>query len=163
MLDLQEIALECMEELDAIGIEYGNIIEFEINTRAQRRWGQCKAIPGGYSINISIRLLQDEKARKGLKETILHELAHSCKGCMNHGTEWKRIVAKINKAYGYNIKRTNSAEDKQVESLPIEAYRHKVVCCGCGKEVYKMRECSITQYPQLWKCGRCGNNFKRVY
>ena len=46
MLDLQEIALECMEELDAIGIEYGNVIEFEINTRAQRRWGAMQSNSG---------------------------------------------------------------------------------------------------------------------
>lgn len=53
MRDLTAYAIECMTELDNIGIEYGNIIEFTVNTRAKKRWGQCKAVPGGYSINIS--------------------------------------------------------------------------------------------------------------
>lgn len=48
MRDLTAYAIECMTELDNIGIEYGNIIEFTVNTRAKKRWGQCKAVPGGY-------------------------------------------------------------------------------------------------------------------
>ena len=85
MRDLTAYAIECMNELDNIGIEYGNIIEFTVNTRAKKRWGQCRAVPGGYSINISSVLLDERNDEKGLKETIHHELLHSCKGCMNHG------------------------------------------------------------------------------
>lgn len=59
MRNLDEYAIQCMEELDAIGIEYGNIVEVKVNTRAKKRWGQCKAIPGGYSINISVVLLDE--------------------------------------------------------------------------------------------------------
>ena len=39
MRDLTAYAIECMTELDNIGIEYGNIIEFTVNTRAKKRWG----------------------------------------------------------------------------------------------------------------------------
>lgn len=116
MKNLEEYAIRCMEELDAIGIEYGNIVEVKANTRAKKRWGQCKAIPGGYSINISVALLDERNNEQGLKETIIHELLHSCKGCMNHGEKWKRLAQKVNRAYGYNIKRCSSAEDKGVQS-----------------------------------------------
>ena len=163
MLDLQKIAKECMSELDAIGIRYGNIVRFEINTRAKKRWGQCRVVPGGYAINISERLLRDESSVRGLKETVFHEIAHTCEGCMNHGAEWKRIVSMINRAYGYQIKRTGSSEEHQVENLPDEAYRHKVVCCGCGRAVYRMRECGLTRSPERWRCGKCGGTFKRIY
>jgi len=81
MRNLDEYAIQCMEELDAIGIEYGNIIEVKVNTRAKKRWGQCRAVPGGYSINISVVLLDERNDEQGLKETIIHELLHSCKGC----------------------------------------------------------------------------------
>lgn len=37
MRNLEEYAIQCMEELDAIGIEYGNIIEIKANTRAKKR------------------------------------------------------------------------------------------------------------------------------
>lgn len=163
MLNLNEIARECLEELDALEINYGKIERFEVNTRALKRWGQCRAVPGGYTINISARLLEDEKSIKGLKETIIHEIIHTCKGCMNHGTEWKRIVNIVNNKYGYNIKRTSSSEEKQVNQISMENYKHKVVCNGCGREVYKIRECSITQHPESWKCGVCGSHFSRVY
>ena len=52
MRDLEKYALECMEMLDNLGITYGNIKEFTVNTRALRRWGQCCKRPNGYYINI---------------------------------------------------------------------------------------------------------------
>ena len=42
MRDLTAYAIECMTELDNIGIEYGNIIEFTVNTRAKKRWGNAR-------------------------------------------------------------------------------------------------------------------------
>lgn len=137
MRNLNDYAKRCMTELDDIGIEYGNIIEFKVNTRAKKRWGQCKAVPGGYSINISAILLDERNDEQGLKNTIIHELLHSCKGCMNHGENWKRLATKVNRAYGYNIKRCSSADEKgvQEETRPIKTAReikYIVKCNGCG-------------------------------
>ena len=42
MKDLKMVANECMSMLENVGIEYGNITKWEINTRAIKRWGQCK-------------------------------------------------------------------------------------------------------------------------
>ncbi len=39
MRDLQVVTKECMKELDKIGIKYGNVVKFEVNTRAKSRWG----------------------------------------------------------------------------------------------------------------------------
>ena len=36
MRDLMAYAVECMTELDKIGIQYGNITEFIVNTKARR-------------------------------------------------------------------------------------------------------------------------------
>ena len=47
MKDLKKLANECMAELDAIGVQYGNVISWEVNTRAKNRWGQCRYIGGG--------------------------------------------------------------------------------------------------------------------
>lgn len=114
MRDLEQYAIQCMEELEAIGIEYGNIIDVKPNTRAMKRWGQCRSDPDGYRININTVFLDERNSEQGLKETIIHELLHSCKGCMNHGKTWKQLAAKVNSAYGYNIKRCSSAEEKGV-------------------------------------------------
>ena len=109
MKDLKKLANECMAELDAIGVQYGNVISWQINTRVKNRWGQCRYIGGGrYSINITNRLLDDNLPDEAAKETIIHELLHSVDGCMNHGPNWKRVADKVNRAYHYNIKRTTS-------------------------------------------------------
>lgn len=164
MRDLQNIAKECMNELDLIGIKYGNIKSFEINTRAKKRWGQCKAVCGGYSINISIRLLNDNVPVESLKNTIIHELLHTCKGCMNHGEKWKLYANKVNRMYGYNIKRCTSSEEKGVEKVENKKeVKHKFICADCGQIICRVRESNFTKHYELYKCGRCGGEFKKVF
>lgn len=164
MRNLQEIAKECMKELDNIGIEYGNIKLFEVNTRAKKRWGQCRRVCGEYSINISERLLDEETPIKSLKETILHEILHTCKGCMNHGELWKRYAMKMNRAYGYNIKRCNSSEEKGVKVLKeVREIKHQFVCKGCGQTINRMRESKFTKYYNYYSCGRCGGDFIKKF
>lgn len=168
MRDLTAYAIECMTELDNIGIEYGNIIEFTVNTRAKKRWGQCKAVPGGYSINISNVLLDERNDIKGLKETIHHELLHSCKGCMNHGNNWKRLAQKVNRAYGYNIKRTNSEAEKGVleETRPPVKQReinHKVVCLDCGHIYTRTKASKLITHTSHYRCGCCHGKLKLEY
>lgn len=50
MKDLKKLANQCMAELDAIGVQYGNVISWEVNTRAKNRWGQCRYIGGEAAI-----------------------------------------------------------------------------------------------------------------
>ena len=112
MIDrLNAVAEICLEKLDAIGVPYGKITEFTINTRAKKRWGQCRKCPDGtYKININVALL-DKKCIDGLVETLMHEIIHTCPGCMNHGPEWKKWADLVGKEYGYSITRTKSAEE----------------------------------------------------
>ena len=84
MKDLRQVAKICMQELDALGIEYGNVVRWEVNTRAKKRWGMCSKACGGFAIQVNGRLLDDDADLNGLKSTIIHELIHTCKGCWNH-------------------------------------------------------------------------------
>lgn len=167
MRDLMTYATICMKELDAIGIKYGRILKWEINTRAKSRWGQCRTVSGGYSININSVLLDDRNDEKGLKETIHHELLHSCKGCMNHGTNWKSLAQRVNRVYGYNIKRTDSAADKGVveETRPPRKAReanYKVVCLDCGKIYTRAKASKLITHTDRYRCGCCCGKLKRV-
>lgn len=154
MKDLQKLAKECMSELDAIGVEYGNVIEFKINTRAKSRWGQCRRIIGNtYSINITNELLRDDLSDRPCKETIFHELIHTCKGCMNHGYEWQRIADLVNDCYGYNIKRATSSEEKGVEMVKVYKYCFK--CTNCGSVVKRNRASDFTRNYKRYGCGKC--------
>lgn len=163
MRNLNDYAKRCMRELDDIGIEYGNIIEFKVNTRAKKRWGQCKAVHGGYSISINAVLLDDKNSEEGLKNTIIHELLHSCKGCMNHGENWKRMVQKVHQAYGYNIKRTSSVEEMGIASVnPIieRKINHKVICLGCGCLWTRTRTSKLITNTDEYRCGKCNGKLK---
>ena len=122
MKDLQKLFEECKKELDYIGIEYGYIESIIINNRAKKRWGQCKITYRSscwqnrvFSINISERLLRDDITDNACKNTIMHEILHTCENCFNHGSEWKRMAELINDCYFfYNIKRTTSSEEKGI-------------------------------------------------
>lgn len=103
----KKIIMSAEQKLDDMGIKYGNIVLWEINVRARKRYGQCKLIRSGcYSIDISEAIFDADD--NVIEEVILHELIHSCKGCMNHGVLWKQYVHMINEKYGYNITTTGS-------------------------------------------------------
>ena len=168
MRDLQRYADRCMAMLDNIGVKYGNIIEFTVNTRAMRRWGQCKAVPGGYSININYVLLDERNDESGLINTLLHELLHSCMGCMNHGENWKRLAEKVYREYGINIRRTSDAAEKGVNTEVMRrgsgmSIRHKYVCEGCGQVITRYRESKFTKNYKNYKCGICHSDFKEIF
>ena len=166
MRDLLGIASDCMAELDEIGIEYGDKISWEVNTRAKRRWGLCTHYPDGtYKISISSRLLQDDVEVYGAVNTIIHELLHTVKGCNNHGKEWQRMADKVNRAYGYNIKRCSSAEEKGVPDIEVmpNAVKHKFVCEGCGQVITRTKESKFTKNYQNYHCGRCKGKFTKVF
>lgn len=114
MRDVNVIAIECMRELENIGIKCGNVIKIDINTRSKKRWGQCRKIGNNYIIEVNQILLREDTDIDGLKNTIIHELLHTCKGCMKHTGEWKQLAEKVNRYYGYNIKRCDSADEKGI-------------------------------------------------
>lgn len=164
MKNINQYATKCMEMLDQLGICYGDIASFEVNRRAKSRWGQTKRIPGGrYSININERLLRDDAPDRGLEETLLHELVHTCDGCMNHGWKWKSLIAKVNRAYGYNIKRADSEDDKGLEHEKVErVYRYQFVCEGCGQTIRRQRSSDFVKRYRSYTCGVCHGRFKQI-
>ena len=165
MRDLKKYAIECMEMLDSLGIVYGNVKEFTVNTRSLRRWGQCCKRPNGYYININADLLKEENSETGLKETILHELLHSCPDCYGHGERWQYYARKVNKAYGYNIKRTNSAEEKGVVERRIakpSETKYQIQCPACKHIWNYQRKCNVVTHPEWHSCGKCNKTLIRI-
>jgi predicted SprT family Zn-dependent metalloprotease len=162
---LRECKRECLES----GIYIGEIADISVNTRAEKRWGYCKYEPieDAYYIQISYKLVDDETPVKTLKETILHELCHTIEGGMCHTGEWKHAVTILNRNYGYNIKRTNSYEDKGVsrEKFPPKQKRVNYVfeCCGCGNQIRRQKRSDFVTNTHRYRCGGCGNKFKQIF
>jgi predicted SprT family Zn-dependent metalloprotease len=167
MRDLNKVAKECMSELDAIGIEYGYVSKFEVNTRAKHRWGQTCRKGDVYTINISSVLLDERTDYNGLKATIIHELLHTCEDCMCHTGEWRRLANKVNRYYPYNIQRTASnesvglseAQQKEIKEKEIANCRYQIQCKKCGRIVRRSRASNFTKHPENYKCGFCGGSF----
>lgn len=166
MRDLQKVATECVLELRRIGINPGYVKEFRVNSRAKSRWGMCSNEHGtGFIIEISDRLLSDDAPEKALKNTIIHELLHTCKGTKGHGTEWKRLADRVNVAYDYGIKRCSSAEEKgvAVDEKPNMAVKHRFECQKCGLILDRTRESNFTKAYDRYRCGKCNGSFKKIF
>lgn len=160
MRDLKTYYRICRNELLDIGIHPGYIAKLVVNTRAKNRWGLCKMLPNGtYQISISSALLDERCDVSGLKNTILHELLHTCPGCMSHGPEWKRLANKVNAAYGYNIKRCNDSEEKGVskdmEAEKANTAKYLLACPKCGRLYPRYRMSQLIQHPEEGMCSNC--------
>lgn len=163
MRNLYKYAAECMSELGAIGIPFRTSF-FEVNNRAVYRWGLCRPNGDGtFTIQISSVLLEDSNSICGLKNTIIHELIHTCDGCMNHGNKWKEFADKVNKFYGYSIKRTSSPEEKgvSVDSIKENKRHYEVTCSDCGNKFIYYRDCKVTKNPSRFRCS-CGGRLSSV-
>ena len=146
MKDVYEYALKAMEMLDAIGIKYGNVTEVSVNYRA-RRWGLCTHYlnDGTFKIQINHNLLEADND-DGLMNTMLHELLHAAAPGDHHGGMWLRYAEEVRRAYGYNIKRCSSEEEKGVaeymaqqraqqaaaEQATKESKRYQTYCPKCN-------------------------------
>ena len=158
--DLNAYFNTCLKEVEAIGIRPGNIVEVKVNTRARHRWGQCKCVPGGYSININAALLNPSNDERGLKETLIHEILHTVPGSMDHGIVWKSHAEEMNRHYGYNIKRCSSSEEKGVTEDYGSRPKYTITCQRCGRTFGRDRASNLIKHTSLYYCARCKGPLK---
>lgn len=170
MKDFEALIKICLLEVTSVGITPGNIIEWKINRRSKKRWGQCTKKPNGDCIiQIAVQLLEDERvSEKACKETILHEILHSCPGCNGHTGKWKEYAQIVNAKYGYNIKRTTSGEEKGVEnycSAKQLQVKYMFCCRYCEHTITKKKKCKFTHYYKNYSCLNCGraHAYRRYY
>ena len=158
MRNLNEYVKKCMGILDDLSIPYGNVVKFKQNSRA-KRWGLCKRVAGGFEIQINSCFLDERNDEKGLMNTILHELIHTCDGCFNHGAKWQAYGEKVQNAYGYRISRTSTAEEKGLSadaiSQRLKRAKYTITCSKCGTVFYRERKSDVTEHPDHYRCGAC--------
>ena len=173
---LGEMYRECIDEMNAIDIPYGKIVEVTVNYRAKSRWGQCRksyANADGivYKININCDLCHPDASERGLKETIIHEILHTCPDCMCHTGEWKRLAELVNDCYGYNVKRCNSSEEKGMEEFYAQhdelkkkpTWKYEIRCKSCGKVLgRRQKACKLTMNPYRYRCSYCYGNIEVI-
>lgn len=126
-----------------------------INRRATARFGSCTKKGDLYIIEISDRLL--EAPEESCRQTLAHEILHTCFGCKNHGPRWKTYAAAMNTGYGYTISRTGTYE--QLGMINAKPVRYTLRCQLCGVEITRTRSSNLTKHPERYRC-RCGGKLK---
>lgn len=128
-----------------------------VNRRAKRRLGCCFFDGKGYRIEVAEGVLNDPET---LRETLCHELLHTCPGCGDHGKQWKAYAQRVNEALETNIRRAKES-DAPLSPLRREEVRYLLRCERCGREFPRMRMCKVVKTPWRYRCP-CGGKLKRV-
>jgi len=159
-LDLDELLQRVIGQARALGIPVSRAIEphVEVNVRAKSRFGCCRMKGGRFTIEVARRVAQGPE--ESCRETLAHEVLHTCWGCRNHGKRWKSYAVRMNEAYGYHISRTSTEERMGLEAEPP---KYLVRCTKCGVEFPRRRASSLVKHPERYRC-RCGGALvKEVY
>ena len=163
MLNGNKLLQEAIQKAKIANIPIAEKINpnLEINTRAKKRWGQCKnnKLTGQYDIQLNYLLLADDKKDEAI-QTLLHEILHTCKNCMNHGNTWKTYANIINNKYNYDISRTNSAESLGIVK---EKSKYLLKCTGCGAEIHREKTSKLITHTNNYRCGKCKSKLVRIY
>ena len=126
------------------------------NRRATGRCGACFANKrsGTFVIEISDVLLTASEL--ACRQTLAHEVLHTCYGCQNHKKRWHHYAEMMTAAYGYCISRTDSAGRLGVESKSV--VRYLVECTQCGAEISRARRSRLIEHPENYRCAKCGGH-----
>lgn len=163
--DVDKVLRDVIREAKAVDIPIPNNINKQvyINPRPKRRFGCCSTKGGKFYIEISEFLLKakDEKIRG----VIAHEVLHTCRGCRDHGTRWKEYADRMNKAYGYNIKRVSSFEEMGLETIERpdrdSNIKYIIKCEKCGMEYPRQRFTCVMQKIDAYRC-QCGGKLTLI-
>lgn len=147
--ELDALLAQVIEEARAQKIPVSASIQphVGVNTRCKLWFGRCSWRMGGFYIEVARRML--DAPPKALCQTLAHEVLHTCPGCVNHGKRWKAYAGRMNQAYGYDIRRTNTAEQLGVEQIPA---RYVVVCQSCGAQFRRTRRTELVEHPENYRC-----------
>ena len=154
--ELDQLFTDCKRKLLLINIPVAKDITLRINTRAKKRMGLCERNPltNAYIVEASYFALVNKEQ---VENTLIHELLHTCEGCMNHGNLWKQYADKVKMYFNINIERTFSMSELEECGIIIPKAKYTVYCSECGNSWDKHKQSNITKHPENYKCS-CGCN-----
>ena len=164
MKDLMSLVAICKADLDSLGIKYGKVCNWTVNTRAKRRLGQCRKVGIGlFEINISESILKDDVDDRIALNTIIHELLHTVNGCFKHTGKWKEYAQYINgKLPQYDIKRVAIQSNVFAIEYKEPTYNYILRCTKCGQEIKRQRLSKVVTNHKRYRCAKCGGRFERI-
>lgn len=173
MKNLRKLYCECVSEALSIGLDISDkVVSISVNPRLSRALGRCVQSWDAWNrcyifkIEIQPNMLADGLEDRVPKNTIMHELIHTCKGCFNHGPEFQSRAGIVNRRLGYNVHTTSDSEQLKAAGVVLKetAYNYGIVCDKCGYMVQKRKRWSSTleRIGDFRHGGMCGGNLHVV-
>lgn len=155
--DLNKNLIQIISQAQAQGIPVPDNIfpEVNVNPRPKKRFGCCRRKDGVFIIEISEFIL--ECSDNAIRNVMAHEVLHTCDGCYDHGIKWKEYAGRMNRAYGYRIKRTSSFSDMGLEEPGRDdsRIRYVIKCRSCGREYPRQKLTKVMKKINSYRCS-CG-------
>ena len=153
------------DELKEKGYPVREIREVKFS-RSVKTHGSCTNYRFDNTCTITISEVAFSGGNETLKNTILHELTHSIRGCKGHGEVWQRYADEIGSMYGVKIQQYVSEEEKVAcKEYKESRYNWKVTCPSCGHTWKYYRKTKVIDILMNGRkctcsCGYDGNDFK---
>lgn len=157
---LPALLSEEIQKACAVGIPVETrCLSIRMNNRLRAVFGRCIRRENGFAIEISGRMA--EAPENALRQTIAHELLHTCPGCFDHGPLFRQYADRLNRKYGYAIKRANRADEMGVPERTRTA-QYLLICTSCSRQFPRERKSAVVSHPQRYRCPHCGGTLRRV-
>ena len=161
--NLQEIYNICLKECHNanIPIKDKNIIDIGIvDCNLVNYFGICisQTKVDDFIIFVRSDLMDESCPINELKETIIHELIHTCDGCWKHTKTWMKYARILNTKYGYEL---TTSKDKDTVFHKEKPILHRFVCPKCSS-IYNMR--SENSIPNsYYVCPFCKSYYIKIH
>lgn len=162
----QDLFMGCISKMKAVHIPVreDRVIKIEYESLDCMGMCECECKGDGYLFSIKIKKeLSNESVNiMELKEVIIHELIHTCKGCLSHGKTWRKYAKILNDKYGYSLLEEKDEDAIFHKELPVI---HKVICPVCGA-FYNCRNKEIwinAENSGGFICSFCGADYETVF
>lgn len=158
-----------VHEIEQAGIVLGRRSpRLVINSRPKRRLGMCKLL-NPREVRHEMQIFQIELSeltlhlsREILQDTLVHELLHTCKGCFNHGAQWKQYAEWMNAIYGYHISTTAPSGATEGCKPRGGGVEYILECRQCRQKVVRHRMSKVVKHPEYYRCSKCGGTIQRI-
>jgi len=149
---------EMITALKTLNIPVADNIEFKVVDKFPKRstLGNCSQRETKFIIRV-----RSDLSDSIFRSTIAHELIHTCPGCFNHRSKFKRYASKVNKALGLKC------GYHEVGPQNLEKYKYVIRCKCCGtlgayNRLNNKLKMIALGLPGI-KCAKCyGNQFEFV-
>jgi len=158
--ELLELYKEICDEATRLGYSFKEPKLYMF--KSTKSWGRCHYNTETNESAIALNYVFEDKP-EAARNTLIHEIAHSCAVGDHHGERWERAGNNIGKKWGIKVTRLNNYEDLGVQSIS-KLGKYIVKCKKCGHEYYHARMCGVVEHPEFYNCGcsGCHGELKRI-